>query len=346
MHKTIRQLADGREIIYFDEGADPPRRDAVDTRELPFDTRVTQRRLDPLTNEWVVIADHRQTRTDHSSAQACPLCPTRSGPPSEIPEPDYDVVVLQNRFPALSGGDGRSEVVCFTSDHNSSFVELGPQRVRTVVDVLAERTGELSALPGVEHVFPFENRGTEIGVTLHHPHGQIYGYPFVPPRVDRMLDTARTYGNEHGRHLLGDVLDSERQAGVRVVAESEHWTAFVPQAARWPVQILIVPHRRRADLTELSPAERDDFAHLYPRVLRLCDRLFERPLPYVAAWQQAPVHRDRDRAWLHLELFSVRRAADKLKYLAGSESGMSVWVNDVVPETMADRLRNADTIHG
>ncbi|MGI5994619.1 MAG: HIT domain-containing protein, partial [Saccharomonospora viridis] len=138
---------------------------------------------------------------------------------------------------------------------------------------------------------------------------------------------------------LGDVLAAEHADRRRTVVQGEHWTAFVPPAARWPVHVLVVPHRRVADLTELDTSERDDFAEVYLSVLRRCDALYGRPLPYVAGWHQAPVRRDRDLAWLHLELFSVRRAQDKLKYLAGSESGMAVWINDSTPEQIADRLR-------
>src|SRR5699024_5088357 len=163
---------------------------AVDTRALSSHAPCAQLRYDALTDEWVAIAAHRQTRTYQPSADTCPLCPSRPGAPSEVPEADYDVVVLENRFPAFTGGNGRAEVVCFTSDHESDFVDLEPDRVRMIMDVLADRTSELSMLDGVEQVFPFENRGAEIGVTLHHPHGQIYGYPFVPPRAERMLATA------------------------------------------------------------------------------------------------------------------------------------------------------------
>jgi UDPglucose--hexose-1-phosphate uridylyltransferase len=194
---------------------------------------------------------------------------------------------------------------------------------------------------GVEQVFPFENRGEEIGVTLSHPHGQIYGYPFVTPRTERMLDVARAYQAEHGRPVMGDVLAAERKSGIRVIAESEHWTAFVPPAARWPVQVQVVPHRQVADIPSLTDDERDDFAGVYLDVLRRCDALYDRALPYIAGWHQAPVHRDRDLGWLHLELFSVLRAKDKLKYLAGSESGMAVWINDATPEQIAERLRAA-----
>ena len=220
-----------------------------------------------------------------------------------------------------------------------SIAALSPERARTVVDVWADRTAEIGAAPGVEQVFCFENRGEEIGVTLHHPHGQIYGYPFVTPKTERMLHTAAAHLADHGTPLLGDIVAAERADGRRVVVDSEHWTAFVPAAARWPVEVHVVPRRQVPDLVALTDEERDDFATTYLEVLRRLDGLYDRPLPYIAAWHQAPVRNGRDLAWLHLEVFSVLRSADKLKYLAGSESGMAVWINDVTPEQIADRLK-------
>jgi UDPglucose--hexose-1-phosphate uridylyltransferase len=363
VRRSVRQLADGREIIYFDDTPGTPERIARDRRQLPPQHPEAQIRRDPLTGEWVAMAAHRQTRTYRPPVDLCPLCPSSPGRPTEIPESSYDVVVFENRFPSfaqsvpdtppyvdglpmvpMAPGRGRCEVVCFTADHNSSFGELPVSRVRTVMDVWADRTAALSALPGVAQVFPFENRGEEIGVTLSHPHGQIYGYPFITPRTERMLATARDYQAEHGRPVMADLLAAERAAGRRVVASGDLWTAFVPAAARWPVEVHMVPHRQVPDLTALAGDERDDFAELYPRVLRMLDALYDRPLPYIAAWHQAPVVADRDMAWLHLEVFSVLRTADKLKYLAGSESGMAVWINDVTPEQIADRLRANDPV--
>jgi UDPglucose--hexose-1-phosphate uridylyltransferase len=355
--RTARRLADGREIIYFD--ADPAQvRQATDARDLPPQAPASEMRRDPLTGEWVAIAAHRQSRTYKPPAELCPLCPSSPGRPTEIPESDYEVVVFENHFPSFAQGipgsestvegtpmvpaapaRGRCEVVCFTSDHDSSFGELSPARVRTVVDVWADRTAGMAEKPGVEQVFCFENRGEEIGVTLHHPHGQIYGYPFVTPKTEKMLQVAEKYLAQHGRHVQGDVLAAERAAGQRVVVDSEHWTAFVPAAARWPVEVHLVPHRQVPDIVALTAAERDDFAVTYLEVLRRLDGLYGRPLPYIAAWHQAPVRTGRELSWLHLEVFSVLRSADKLKYLAGSESGMAVWINDVTPEQIAARLR-------
>ena len=237
---------------------------------------------------------------------------------------------------------GRCEVVCFTSDHNASFGTLSRRRVHTVLQVLADRTAALATVPGVEEVFCFENRGVEIGVTLSHPHGQIYAYPFVAPQTRTMLAAARRYADSTGgRNLFADVLAGERASGDRVVASNEYWTAFVPAAARWPFEVLIAPHRHVADLPGLSAAETESFGEVYLDVLRRFDALFDAPMPYVAAWHQAPVRTDRDLAYLRLQLFSVRRAKGKLKYLAGSESAMGAFVNDVAPEEAARMLREA-----
>jgi UDPglucose--hexose-1-phosphate uridylyltransferase len=180
----------------------------------------------------------------------------------------------------------------------------------------------------------------EIGVTLHHPHGQIYAYPMVPPRTQAMLAAAARHRSATGRSLYGDVLAAEQQAGTRVIGSNEHWTAYVPAAARWPFEVQLAPHRQVPDIPALSDAERDAFAPLYLDVLRRFDALFGKPMPYISAWHQAVVGEGRGLGYLHLQLFSIRRAADKLKYLAGSESAMGVFVNDIVPEKAAELLRN------
>jgi len=275
--RTSARLADGREIIYFDE-ADDAVRVLHDPRTLPVTATASEVRYDAVLDEWVGIASHRQDRTHLPPTHECPLCPSTPERATEIPSPTYDVVV-------------------------------------------------------------FENRGREIGVTLPHPHGQIYAYPFVTPRTRRMLDSARSHRERTWRNLFADVLAEERRGEIRVVSESEHWTAFVPAAARWPVEVHLYPRRQLVDLPALTDDERDDFAGIYLDVLRRLDALFGVPLPYIAAWHQAPVHIDRDLAYLHLQVFSIRRAVDKLKYLAGSESGMGAFVTDILPEDVAHRLR-------
>ncbi len=359
MKRTAARLSDGREIIWYDERDDAVRY-TTDKRGLTRPATTSQMRRDVLLGEWVAIASHRQDRTHLPPADECPLCPSRADRLSEIPSADYDVVVFENRFPSFAQDAepvaptvddamslferqpafGRAEVVCFTSDHSSSFTQLRPERVRLVVDAWADRTSALNELPHVEQVFPFENRGESIGVTLHHPHGQIYAYPYVTPRTTQMLAQARLHRDRTGRSLFTDVLEAERAAKARVVVEGNTWTAFVPAAARWPVEVHLFPHRQVPDLPALTDEERDEFSEIYLDVLRRLDALYDEPLPYIAAWHQAPTRVDRDLAHLHLQVFSIRRGPAKLKYLAGSESGMGAFISDVLPEAVAERLRD------
>jgi UDPglucose--hexose-1-phosphate uridylyltransferase len=386
--KDSGRLADGREIIYFDESPGLGRAAMPDLRPLTVDPSPAATsgtglpapdwpesglRWDALRGEWVVIAAQRQDRTFLPPADQCPLCPSRPGRLTEIPADNYDVVVFENRFPSLRGAavgslgagapaagapaggppetggvpgrpaNGRCEVVCFTSDHEASFASLTRRRVRTVVEAWADRTITLGAMDGIEQVYCFENRGEEIGVTLPHPHGQIYGFPFVTPMTSRMLTQARGYAAATGRNLFDDLVAGEIAAGIRLVARNEHWTAFVPAAARWPYEVLLFPAQRVADIPALSDQARAAFCDLYLDVLHRLDALFGVPLPYIAAWHQAPIAGDfaRSEFALHLQVLSVRRAPGKLKYLAGTESGMGVWINDVLPEEAALRLREA-----
>jgi UDPglucose--hexose-1-phosphate uridylyltransferase len=337
--KTVTHLADGRELVYYDAHDDTVR-DAADPRPLTPVTSASEIRHDPLLDEHVAIASHRQGRTYHPPADSCPLCPSTGDRHSEIPADAYDVAVFENRFPSLSGDNGRCEVVCFTSDHTASFADLTEERAALVVAAWTDRTAALAARPGVRQVYCFENRGTEIGVTLAHPHGQIYAFPFTTPRTATMLRTAAAHRARTGRNLFDDVLARER-AGERVVLAGEHWTAFVPYAARWPYEVHLFPHHRVPDLTALGDAARAELPGLYLELLRRFDRLFgpdAPPTPYISAWHQAPADA-RDEFALHLELFTVRRASGKLKYLAGTESGMGAFMNDVSPESAADRLR-------
>jgi UDPglucose--hexose-1-phosphate uridylyltransferase len=205
-----------------------------------------------------------------------------------------------------------------------------------VIEAWADRTEALSALPGVQQVFPFENRGEAIGVTLHHPHGQIYSYPYITPKTQRTLESIERTSPA----MFQDILDFER-AGERVVLSGEHWTAFVPFAARWPIEVHMLPHRQIPDFAATSGAERDELATMYLRLLRGIDAIYDSPTPYIAAWHQAPVNRARETFRLHLQLTSPRRAADKLKYLAGSESAMGAWIGDVTPEAAAANIREA-----
>lgn len=355
VRQTSGQLADGREIIWFDSPGQPDRT-AADRRELPAAEVIPELRFDRLRNQWVSVAARRSGRTFLPSVAECPLCPTRGDVDSEIPGSDYQVVVFENRFPSFAGppaqpgsdeffeqrpAAGRCEVVCFTSEHDLRFAQLTPQRARLVIEAWAERTRALSMLPEIEQVFVFENFGEAIGVTLNHPHGQIYGYPFVSPVAADQFASAHAYRARTGRNLYADVVAHELREGTRVVFDSAHWIGFVPFAARWPVEVHLYPRRPVADFTELDADQREELATVYLDLLKRTETLYDRPLPYISAWHQAGVRTARDLNPFHLEWFSIQRAADKIKYLAGSESAMGAFINDRTPEDVAAQLRSA-----
>ncbi len=324
---------------------------------------MTERRYDPITGEWRIFARHRQDRTFLPPEELCPLCPTVDpARPTEIPFPSFDVVVFENRFPSLlrhpptpevpgsalypvAPATGATEVVVYSDDHDLQLGQMEVPRITRLVEVWADRYAELGAREDVAYVFLFENRGVAVGVTLHHPHGQIYAYPEIPPRPQRELDVALDHLGLHGTCVFCDVVARELADGVRVVAQNESFLAFVPFAARFPYELHVIAHRHAPSLLDLSDTERSALAELLKRVLAGYDRLFGYPLPYVMSMHQAPADDGQHQAvsHFHIEYTPAHRTAEKLKYLAGSELGAGAFLNDTAPEDTAAQLRAAVT---
>ena len=355
--RTDRLLMDGRTIRYYDTQGQS--RNAVDQREVETQPSIGEMRLDALSNEWVVMAAHRQGRIFLPPKELNPLAPSRPGFLTEIPESDYEVVVFDNRSPSLRSIDGavkipseigietptvpaagKCEVVCFTSNYEASFKDLSHHQIRTVMEAWRDRVTELSQVPYIEHIAPFENRGEEVGVTLSHPHGQIYAYPYLPPRTEKMLAAAKSHMDRTGRVLLDDLVARELKDETRIVAKNGDWVAYVPYAARYPFEIHLAPIRPVPDLAALDEAACANFAPIAKEVLQRLDGVFDTKMAYIAAWHQAPVRVGRDLLRLHWQITSVRRAPGKLKYLAGSESAFGAFMMDVWPEQSAQQLRD------
>lgn len=307
-------------------------------------------RLDPLRREWVAYATERNDRT-FLPTDFCPLCPSGAGGASEVPLDTFEIVVFENRFPAF-GPDrngGRPvrptttgcEVVVYTPDHTMTLAQLTVDRVRLLVDVWADRYTTLGARSGVEYVFIFENKGEEIGVTLHHPHGQIYALPFVPPFAAAELQASSEHGQATGRCLHCDELKTEAE-GPRLVFSEGSMSAFVPHAARWPYEVHVYPRRHVGSIVALDDGERWDLAEALLRVAATYDRHFGFSTPYVMAMHQAPTNAlPWPEAHLHVEFYPPHRRDDRLKHLAGVELGAGTFVNDTKPEDTAAQLRRA-----
>lgn len=306
---------------------------------------MSELRFEELRGEEVAYAIQRQDRTFLPARDHCPLDPTRlGGPQTEIPFPAFEIAVFDNRFPAFQAPGGAAEVVVYTDDHDASFAALEPERAEALMWVWRHRYMELGARADVDYVFIFENRGVEVGVTLHHPHGQIYGYPFLPP-----VPRAELAADERlGGCAPCELLRRELRDGRRVLLENDGVVIYVPYAARWAYEAHVVMRRHRASLLECDPAELRQLAEGLQALTRGYDALFDRPFPYVMAVHQAPtVAASRPAAHaagqghLHVEFYPPLRTAEKLKYLAGSEQGAGTFISDTLPEESAAKLREA-----
>jgi UDPglucose--hexose-1-phosphate uridylyltransferase len=309
----------------------------------------------PLRGEWITYAAHRQDRTFLPPPEYNPLAVTVDpANPTELPVGNWDVAVFDNRFPSLSlgareapelivdtaPGTGKCEVVVFTQDRESSLGALPLSHIELLLQVWADRTARLGALDAIEYVLPFENRGAEVGVSLHHPHGQLYAYPTVPPVPARMQQVAQAYYAQHGRGVLADHIQRERSAGDRVLYDGDHAIAFVPACARYPYEVWVAPIEPVATFCDLSDAQRSDLARALKTVLMKYDGLWDRPFPYLMAWYQAPLDgAPHPESHLHAEFYPPYRTRDKLKYLAGTELAAGWFAMDALPEDKARDLQ-------
>jgi UDPglucose--hexose-1-phosphate uridylyltransferase len=353
-------LPDGRYLIFyaFDDLPFPDTIAGAGAPPAMERLKGPQLRWHPLLGEWVAVATHRQERTFLPPADFCPLCPTRGGFVTEVPAVNYDLVVFENRFPSLERdappvqptesalfqaqpARGACEVVLYTPDHHTSLADAPLERLRHLVEVWTDRYRELSARKEVRYVYIFENKGVAMGVTLHHPHGQIYAYPFVPPQAAREEERSRAHWQSTGRCLLCDVLAEELHDGRRMVAENDHFAAVVPFFARWPYETHVTSRRHCSDLGQLSADEQEGLADVLRRVLRGFDRLFGTPFPYVMALHQRAIAGGGAHPYshLHVEFYPPMRSAQRMKYLAGSELGVGTFINDTFAEEKAAELR-------
>ena len=320
---------------------------------------MSELRFNPLIGEWTATATARQDRTFLPPDNYCPLCPTAPGGfPTEIPEPSYDIVAFENKFPSLrrepgiptiDGTDlypvepshGVCEVVVYTPHHSSSLAAEPVEQIYKLVRVWTDRFAELESHDFVKYVFIFENKGEAVGVTLHHPHGQIYAYPFVPPYILKEIEQAKSHKESTGRCVYCDVIAEEVESGARVVAENESFIAIIPFFARYPYETHIYSKRHLQALTDLFAHGQRDLAEILKQVLEGFDRLFNVSFPYIMSIHQRPSDGGvYDHYHFHIEFYPPMRSSTKLKYLAGSEAGAGMFINDTLPEDKAAELRS------
>ena len=326
---------------------------------------MSELRWNPIKRDWVITATHRQDRTFKPPEDYCPLCPTEEGGfPTEVPAEDYDLVVFENKFPSLqspppepavSGSDiypveeseGICEVVLFTSDHGGVMSQKPVSRFHKLIKVWRDRYQELGEKDFIDYVYIFENKGEEVGVTLDHPHGQIYAYPFIPPKIQTELDSSQQHLEESGNCLFCDVLAEEKEDGRRIILENDSFTAVIPFFARYTYEVHIYANKHLPSFNDFTAKEEKDLAAIMKTLLMKYDNLFDFVFPYIMAIHQQPSDgTGEDYSHFHIEFYPPYRTENKLKYLAGSEAGAGTFINGSMAEDKAEELRNTEPSGG
>ena len=282
-------------------------------------------RIDPLSGVPARIVPSRQGRPNLPTG-ACPFCPGGL----EAPEP-YEVLAFPNRWPPMP--EERAEIILYSPDHDADLGTLDTEQGRRLVDLWAERSAALGARADVDYVLLFENRGAEVGATIAHPHGQLYAFDMVPPAALVELDNPRS----------ATAFDASLHAD-RMVVDGPHWSAWIPEAAGWPYELLVAPTRPAPDLPSLDDEQRSDLARTLTEIVQRLDGLFDAPMPYMLWIHQRPFDgRDWPDARVHVHLAPLLRAPDTRRFVAAGELGSGVLFNPIDPVTAADHLRGVST---
>lgn len=310
---------------------------------------MSELRWHPLLRQWVAVAAIRQDRPQMPQ-NWCPFDPGSGRVPDH-----YDVHLYPNDFPAFSedappfspetgmcritGSRGTQDVVLYSPDHNLLPSQLSVEQWDKVIALWTRRTEELAAKPEIQYIGVFENTGVDIGVTMPHPHGQIYGLPFIPPLVETELQSASDYHDKESRCIYCDILAREIDDGSRVVCGNEGFVAFLPFFGRFPTEMQLCSRRHFGRLADMDDAEANDLASILSIVRRKYDNLYGFPMPLMMMVRQSPAKGVHPYFHFHIDFLPIQRSAKKLKYLAGIESGCGTFLNDTRPEDEAEKLR-------
>lgn len=291
---------------------------------------MSELRWHPLLEQWVILGTHRQDRPQ-MPRDWCPFCPGSGHVPGH-----YDVHLYPNDFPAFSAQDpsapGACDVVLYSSEHKTLPSQLPVSQWVKIVDLWTRRYMELCSDPRIKYVSIFENTGEAVGVTMPHPHGQIYGFPFVPPRVQREREAAEAFRARTGGCLYCKVLGDEEIDGRRVIASNAGFIAFAPAFARFPYEVHVSARRQLGSLPEMTDPEREWLAEMILTIRKKYDALFSSPMPLMMVLQPGE--------HFYIEFLPLQRSEEKLKYLATVETSLGTFLNDVAPEDAAAALRD------
>ncbi len=313
-----------------------------------------ERRFNPITGEWVMISSSRQKRPTLPK-NSCPICPGVL----ELPE-DYDVVSFENRYPALKRNasevknynsifikeksQGVCEVIVYTKNHDSELSKMPLSQIEKLTNVWIDRTLELSKLEFIKYIYIFENKGKEVGATLPHPHGQLYAFPFLPPRIKVKIEAMEKWQKKNGTCPICDIINEEKKERNRIVYENDTMLAVVPFYARYPYEVHVYPKRHVNTIYELYYKERKDFSKALKIITSKYEKLFNAPFPYMMMFFQKPFNIGKLTPYFHfhVEFISPMRGPNLIKWIASVESGTWAFINPIEPENAAKQLREIE----
>lgn len=301
-----------------------------------------------------MIASHRQARPQMPK-NWCPFCPG-SG---KVPD-NYVVHKYDNDFPALSQNPpqpddvannmfktakayGRCEVILYSPEHNITLPQLSVSHIRKLVDLWEERFLEISKDEGIKYILIFENRGEVVGVTMPHPHGQIYGYSFIPKKIQTEIDACKEHFEKTSNCLVCDIVKGEEDAKDRIIIENEDFYTILPFFTDYPYGVYIYSKRHVSNMVEFNDREKDNLSKILKETTGTLDALFDMPFPYMLCIHQSPVNSSKcDEFYhFHIEFYPPMRSKDKQKFNASSETGAWANCNPTAPEEKAQELRQA-----
>lgn len=317
-------------------------------------------RYNPLLRDWTMVSAKRQNRPNMPK-DFCPFCPG-SG---KVPD-DYDVYLYHNDFPVLSqnppepdnvGGSlyqtkeayGKCEVILYSPDHHATIPDLNKEHMGKLVDLWCSTFKELEKDHKHKYIMIFENRGEEVGVTMPHPHGQIYAYPFIPLKVKTELDSCKAHYKETGRNMFDEMIKEEKQFGGRVILESAHFISYIPFFTDYPFGVHVVSKIEKTSITELTMNEKEELGLMLQQLVGGMDLVYNRLFPYMMVMHQRPSNLEeesdepliKDYYRFHIEFYPPLRDRDKIKYNASSETGGWAAANPTKVEDTARVLRDA-----
>ena len=308
-------------------------------------------RWNPVLKWWVMVSSERQNRP-LTPKDYCPFCPDSDKVPDK-----YDVLSYDNDWPILSPlppevaptgspifksakSYGKCEVVLYSPEHESSLGKLSEENIAKLIELWVKKYIELGNEDFIKYVFIFENRGEEVGVTIDHPHGQIYGFPFIPKKIELELSSCREYFDTNDKNLYLEILKEELKRKIRIVDENDSFVTFVPYFADYPYQVFIVPRQKRLSIDELNSKEKVLLGQSLKRIVTTYDHLFERDFPYMMCFHQKPTDgNDYSYYQFHIEFYPPLRNKKTQKFNASSETGSWTHGNPTCPEDKAEELR-------